>query len=432
MEKYHPLHSKKREDLALAAVKKRLEVWQQLKCDVPLCVEEASKLEAYLDQVVAKLEGGRGENQSEEEEELHKTSSIFLKSLPANITREELEEICKKFPGFLRLCLSDPAPAKKWQRKAWVTFKQNTRVREICYSLNNTKIRGCELASLVNKPLSQRIRSVPVLNCESKVARGHILFASKIVTNLDHQRGLWQGGKNPVLENIQDFLVEEVSAEEEELLGKTADSQEDTSKAEEDPAVLAALDKILLYLRVVHSVDFYTGAEYRSEEEMPNRCGIFHARPKFPEELVVRQTDVQALLTSCEKAVASLITPTVKLDDTEAGKLGLKTESDEVEKFIGLNCQEVAQDKWLCPLSGKKFKGPDYIRKHILNKFPDRLEEVKQDTSFFNNYLRDPTRPELPIIQGARCPFCLISNTNISITYHHHHHQYQSASIKIA
>ena len=29
---------------------------------------------------------------------------------------------------------------------------------------------------------------------------------------------------------------------------------------------------------------------------------------------------------------------------------GLKTESDEVEKFTAANCQEVAQDKWLCPL----------------------------------------------------------------------------------
>lgn len=133
MEKYHPLQSKKREDLALAGVKKRLEVWQQLECDTPVCVEEAAKLEAYLDQVVAKLENrGEEDKQSDEEESQHKTSSIFLKSLPANITREELEEICKKFPGFLRLCLSDPAPAKKWQRKAWVTFKQNTRVREIC------------------------------------------------------------------------------------------------------------------------------------------------------------------------------------------------------------------------------------------------------------------------------------------------------------
>lgn len=34
--------------------------------------------------------------------------------------------------------------------------RYNTKVREICYSLNNTKIRGFELGSLVNKPLSQR------------------------------------------------------------------------------------------------------------------------------------------------------------------------------------------------------------------------------------------------------------------------------------
>ena len=408
MEKYHPVHSKKREDLALAGVKKRLEVWQQLESQIPVCVEESSKLEAFLDQVVAKLE--HREEDKEGDDGLHKTSSIFLKTLPANITREELEEICKKFPGFLRVCLSDPVPAKKWQRKAWVTFKENTKVREICYSLNNTKIRGCELSSLVNKPLSQRIRSVPVLNCDGKVARGHILLASKIVANLDLQRGLWQGGKNPVLENIQDFLVEEVSAEEEELLGKTTtENQDEASKSEEEPAVLAALDRILVYLRVVHSVDFYTGAEYKSEEEMPNKCGIFHVRPKFPEDLAVSQADVQTLLTSSEKSLAGVLKPTIKLTDTEAGKLGLKTESDEVEKFIGSNCQEVAQDKWLCPLSGKKFKGPDYIRKHIVNKFPERLEEVKQDTAFFNNYLRDPSRPELPIIQGVRYVDFLIS-----------------------
>ena len=75
---------------------------------------------------------------------------------------------------------------------------------------------------------------------------------------------------------------------------------------------------------------------------------------------------------------------------------GLKTEEDEVEKFISNNCQEVAKDKWLCPLSGKKFKGPEFIRKHIFNKFPENVETVKQDTLFFNNYLKDPLRPELP------------------------------------
>ena len=50
----------------------------------------------------------------------------------------------------------------------------------------------------------------------------------------------------------------------------------------------------------------------------------------------------------------------------------------------------------MCPLSGKKFKAPDFIRKHIFNKFPEELEKVKRETEFYNNYIRDPSRPELP------------------------------------
>lgn len=45
----------------------------------------------------------------------------------------------------------------------------------------------------------------------------------------------------------------------------------------------------------------------------------------------------------------------------------------EVEKFIQSNTQELAKDKWLCPLSGKKFKGPDFIRKHIFNKHAEKV-----------------------------------------------------------
>lgn len=53
----------------------------------------------------------------------------------------------------------------------------------------------------------------------------------------------------------------------------------------------------------------------------------------------------------------------------------------EVEKFITANTQELAKDKWLCPLSGKKFKGPEFVRKHILAKHMEKVEEVKQEVS---------------------------------------------------
>lgn len=41
---------------------------------------------------------------------------------------------------------------------------------------------------------------------------------------------------------------------------------------------IKALDLILLYLRIVHCVDYYNGNEYNHEEEMPVRCGIMHIR----------------------------------------------------------------------------------------------------------------------------------------------------------
>lgn len=42
------------------------------------------------------------------------------------------------------------------------------------------------------------------------------------------------------------------------------------------------LDRLLLYLRIVHSVDYYNTSEYVNEDEMPNRCGIVHVRGPLP------------------------------------------------------------------------------------------------------------------------------------------------------
>lgn len=61
------------------------------------------------------------------------------------------------------------------------------------------------------------------------------------------------------------------------------------------------------------------------------------------------------------------------MDEDELVKLGTKNCQGEVEKFIQANTQELAKDKWLCPLSGKKFKGPDFIKKHIFNKHGEKV-----------------------------------------------------------
>lgn len=139
-----------------------------------------------------------------------------------------------------------------------------------------------------------------------------------------------------------------------------------------------------------------------------------------------------------EEKLSPLFSLKEVLSEEEAGKMGRKDPEEEVEKFVSANTQELGKDKWLCPLSGKKFKvrahktnysglnntlrcwlyfcicywilivmlrpsafqmnfkGPEFVRKHILNKHGDKIEEVKKEVAFFNNFLMDAKRPSLP------------------------------------
>lgn len=92
---------------------------------------------------------------------------------------------------------------------------------------------------------------------------------------------------NPLLENLTDHLVDECSPEEEEsvlLYGDAPQKPKDKVAAAEslkpaDADLLRALDALLLYLRLVYSIDFYSPALYPWENDMPHPCGIIHVRP---------------------------------------------------------------------------------------------------------------------------------------------------------
>ncbi|XP_041473947.1 serrate RNA effector molecule homolog isoform X3 [Lytechinus variegatus] len=210
--------------------------------------------------------------------------------------------------------------------------------------------------------------------------------------------------RNPILENITDYLVEELSAEEEVLLGMKADGQEEGQEIgdisfEKDDHLCKVLDRLLLYLRVVHSLDYYNASMYKIEDEMPNRCGIMHCRGQNPPNRL-SQRDVDNWQTNFENKIQPLMNLKSKMSDEELNKLGKKDQELEVEKFIKANTKELAKDKWLCPLSGKKFKGPEFVRKHIFNKHGDKIEAVKKEVLFFNNYLQDSSRHK--VVEAAK------------------------------
>ncbi|KAL1419139.1 hypothetical protein MTO96_005250 [Rhipicephalus appendiculatus] len=381
------------------------------------------------------LARGDGSKAAETEEKnrprpLHRTCSIFLRNLAPTITKMEVEAMCKRYPGFLRVAIADPQPERRFFRRGWVTFERTVNIKEICWNLNNIRLRDCELGAIVNRDLSRRIRSVNGIASHKQVIRSDIKLAARIVHNLDNQRSLWTptepgaesagnaaadqlppvegfgvSSKNPLLKNITDYLIEEASAEEEELLGGSADREENADaedpsaasgiNSEKDETLIKVLDRLLVYLRVVHSVDYYNHSEYASEDEMPNRCGIMHARGSPPSGKVTSQ-EVAEYINHFESKISPFLQPSTKLSEEEANRLGKKDPDAEVEKFVAANTQELSKDKWLCPLSGKKFKGPEFVRKHIFNKHAEKVEEVRKEVEYFNNYLLDPKRPQLP------------------------------------
>lgn len=322
--------------------------------------------------------------------------------------------MCKRYNGFLRVAIADPLVERRWFRRGWVTFKRDINIKEICWNLNNIRLRDCELGAIVNRDLSRRVRPVNGITAHKTIVRSDIKLCAKIAHNLDQKANLWTetsgeksengnqasfglNSNNPVLQNITDYLIEEASAEEDELLGLSCNENKDTEGEliERDTQLIQVLDKLILYLRIVHSVDFYNHCEYPYEDEMPNRCGIIHARGPPPQNKVA-SSEIQDYVRNFEGKMASFLTKSATIDEDELKKIGCKDTDAEVEKFVQANTQELAKDKWLCPLSGKKFKGPDFIRKHIFNKHAEKVDEVKKEVEYFNNYLRDLKRPQLP------------------------------------
>ncbi|XP_061446153.1 serrate RNA effector molecule homolog isoform X3 [Rhineura floridana] len=355
---------------------------------------------------------------------LHKTCSLFVRNIAPNISQAEIVALCKRYPGFMRVALSDPQPERRFFRRGWVTFDRSVNIKEICWNLQNIRLRDCELSPGVNRDLTRRVRNVSGITQHKQILRNDIKLAAKLIHTMDDRTQLWGAGEarpasevsslpsqNPILKNITDYLIEEVSAEEEELLGKSGEPSEEPPKegnpaevnVERDEKLVKVLDKLLLYLRIVHSVDYYNTSEYINEDEMPNRCGIIHVRGPIPPNRVTHG-EVSDWQKTFEEKLTPLFSAREFLSEEEAQKMGKKDSEQEVEKFVTANTQELGKDKWLCPLSGKKFKGPEFVRKHIFNKHAEKIEEVKKEVAFFNNFLTDAKRPALPELKPNQPP----------------------------
>lgn len=355
--------------------------------------------------------------------------SLFMRGVPACVTRADLEAVCKRYPGFLRIAMSDPSSERRYARRAWASFDHTVNIKDICWNLSNIRVKDMELNPVVNRDVSNRVRPVNGITCSPITMQLDMNFILKMVKKLDEKHQLYAKSTNGQAKDNESADNEEDSADpkEEEMnlpdenpvivkfpenigemvTGLEVENEEDDKKdypiiVNEELAYF--LDLLMLYLRLVHCIDYYNATDYLHEDEMPMRCGIMHVRAA-PLEAASKK-DAYEWYTQNSSKLEHILKDEEVADDEEAEKLGKKNEEVEVENFIKANTQELAKDKWLCPLSGKKFRGPEFIRKHIIMKHVENVDNVKTEVKYFNNYIYDLKRPCFPdprtrIITGA-------------------------------
>ena len=49
-------------------------------------------------------------------------------------------QLCKRWPGFMRVALAEPQPDKNFQRHGWVTFDRTVNIKEICWNLSSIRV----------------------------------------------------------------------------------------------------------------------------------------------------------------------------------------------------------------------------------------------------------------------------------------------------
>ena len=187
--------------------------------------------------------------------------TLFLKTIPVNISRWDLLSIIKTSPGFVSLSMSEPLKSQGFSRFAWVLYDTEEHCNE-------------SLQVLANKPVTHEFRLNPVRSQSSsrkepKLQPPQSLESlamdwkqtSRLITIIDREKGIFE---NPLL--IADerfFMMNEVEKEYQ-------------------------LDLQLVYLRKVHAFCYYCLEEYEDERMLAAKCAPAHIRTRY-DPFAIRQ-----------------------------------------------------------------------------------------------------------------------------------------------
>jgi len=293
--------------------------------------------------------------------------TLFLKTIPVNISRWDLLNVVKSSPGFVSLSMSEPLKSQGFCRFAWVLYDTEEHCNESLTLLTGKLVAtDFRLAPVRSQSSSKKeVKTQPPHNSESITLDWR--QSARVIRVLDLEKGI---SENPLL--ISEDQFREMSEIQKEF----------------------QLDLQLLYLRRVHAYCFYCVEEYDDERMLSAKCGPAHIRMRLDPE-AVREANFDERLE-----IRLQTKPQVKLydqsQDTELQRM--------LADFEGKQIVEEVDDKVRCNICRKLFRGVEFVRKHIHNKHQDAVEEVvkkRMETIMLDNYVTDPDKLTNPIVQAG-------------------------------
>jgi len=256
LEKYHPTPRTKRDQEKAGESKAALAIFTQ-----DLAQDKYASL--TLDDPELKAHSGTGDSGDQllHDEDMveqgeaqgdRQSHILFIKTVPPNLKRAQIVELCQKVPGFVRLELSEPNPAKKFFRVGWVTYAESTDITEAHAQLNDTRVEAFEFHfGIFKASTAKNLKIPPVSSTEDRTKKDFFLI-KKLVALLDREKNL----ENPL------------------SIPETADTLSEIKRL---------LDLLIVYLRKVHFYDYYSALEFESEDALERKCGGFPIRMRSTE-----------------------------------------------------------------------------------------------------------------------------------------------------
>eukprot|EP00002_Diphylleia_rotans_P013090 TRINITY_DN2547_c0_g1_i1.p1 TRINITY_DN2547_c0_g1~~TRINITY_DN2547_c0_g1_i1.p1 ORF type:complete len:499 (+),score=118.11 TRINITY_DN2547_c0_g1_i1:728-2224(+) len=287
---------------------------------------------------------------------VYEYATVFVKRITPSVTRSALQTAFEKYGTVEKVFVSEPLRDQGFARLAWITLDSREAAAAAIKGLQRTKISDCELLLSVSQHPNRAPKRAPASSSDPTFMKLDYEVTCRIIRAFDEEKGF--DSNNPIL-------------------------------AESQKPVRELLDTNIFYLRKVHNFCFYCGEEHFDAIELVKKCGTIHIRGKHS------KTDDPANC-SWRKSLEKRITDRLANPDS-LFKGAFAAETKAIDEFCDQNTIYVGTERFRCNICPKKvFKAPDFVKKHLLLKHPEPVEERRnqaRDAQFLKAFLDDANRP---------------------------------------